>query len=351
MKKISIMALFSLLSLFSCKGYDNLSVEAFRQKLSDDGMVQLLDVRTPAEYAEGRIPGALNIDWKADGFVAAAQATLDPNRPVLVYCRSGRRSAEAAEALTKVGFRVSNLLGGILAWQEASMPVTTYEVERFCTPGGVPVEIWLIQHASLAIAYKGLSIQVDPVVKLGKTIDYAADFPSADYVLVTHEHGDHFDKEALAILGGFVVTNARCAEMLGRGTVLENGQSATFTEERATGSRELFTVEAVPAYNTTEGHLQFHPKGRDNGYILNLDGLRIYIAGDTEDIPEMAEIKDIDIAFLPCNQPYTMTPEQCINAAKVVNPKVLIPYHFGQTDISGLPAALPGIDVRLRQMQ
>ena len=85
MKKISIMALFSLLSLFSCKGYDNLSVEAFRQKLSDDGTVQLLDVRTPAEYAEGRIPGALNIDWKADGFVAAAQATLDPNRPVHEY--------------------------------------------------------------------------------------------------------------------------------------------------------------------------------------------------------------------------------------------------------------------------
>ena len=231
------------------------------------------------------------------------------------------------------------------------MPVTTYEVERFCTPSGAPVEIWLIQHASLAIAYKGLSIQVDPVVKLGKVIDYAADFPSADYVLVTHEHGDHFDKDALAILGGFVVTNARCAEMLGRGTVLENGQSATFTEERSSGSQELFTVDAVPAYNTTEGHLQFHPKGRDNGYILNLDGLRIYIAGDTEDIPEMADIKDIDIAFLPCNQPYTMTPEQCIKAAKVVNPKVLIPYHFGQTDVSGIPAALPGMDVRIRQMQ
>ncbi len=337
------MALFSLLGLFSCKGYDNLSVEAFQKVLSEDGTVQLLDVRTPTEYAEGRIPGAINIDWKADGFLEAAQSALDPARPVLVYCRSGRRSAEAAGVLTKAGFRVSNLLGGILAWAEAGKPVTTYEVERFCTPGGAPVEIWLIQHASLAIAYKGLSIQVDPVVKLGKIVDYAADFPQADYVLVTHEHGDHFDKEALGILGGVVVTNPRCAEMLGRGTVLVNGESATLSEG--------ITVDAVPAYNTTEGHLQFHPKGRDNGYILSLDGLRIYIAGDTEDIPEMAEIKDIDIAFLPCNQPYTMTPEQCIRAAGMVKPKVLIPYHFGQTDISGLPAALPGMDVRLRKMQ
>ena len=96
-------------------------------------------------------------------------------------------------------------------------------------------------------------------------------------------------------------------------------------------------VEAVPAYNTTEGHLQFHPKGRDNGYILTLDGLRIYVAGDTEDIPEMADIKDIDIAFLPCNQPYTMTTDQLVKAAKMVKPKVLFPYHYGQTDVSGLP--------------
>jgi len=119
-------------------------------------------------------------------------------------------------------------------------------------------------------------------------------------------------------------------------------------------SRELqegIRVEAVPAYNTTPEHLQFHPKGRDNGYILSLDGFRIYIAGDTEDIPEMADIKDIDLAFLPCNQPYTMTVEQLVHAAQVIKPRVLIPYHFGQTDVSGIPEALPGIDVRLRQMQ
>ena len=85
--------------------------------------------------------------------------------------------------------------------------------------------------------------------------------------------------------------------------------------------------------------------------MLTIDGLRIYIAGDTEDIPEMAALKDIDVAFLPVNQPFTMTVEQCVSAAKTIRPKVLIPYHFGNTDLTGLPALLPGIDVRLRQMQ
>ena len=113
------------------------------------------------------------------------------------------------------------------------------------------------------------------------------------------------------------------------------------------------TVEAVAAYNSTPGREQFHPKGRDNGYILTIDGLRIYIAGDTEDIPEMSAIKDIDIAFLPCNQPFTMTPEQLIHAAKVIKPRVLFPYHYGQTDLSTVPAALKGtgIDVRIRHYE
>lgn len=111
--------------------------------------------------------------------------------------------------------------------------------------------------------------------------------------------------------------------------------------------------ETDPAYNITEGHLQFHPKERDNGYVLTLDGLRIYIAGDTEDIPEMAFLKDIDIAFLPCNQPYTMTLAQTVHAAKMVKPKVLFPYHYGETNVKGIPAQLQseGIDVRIRHYE
>ena len=180
----------------------------------------------------------------------------------------------------------------------------------------------------------------------GRSTDYATEFPKADVILITHEHGDHLDPEAIAALTGpstLLILNAASREKIGKGEAMANGEK-----------RELpggIGLEAVPAYNTTPGRENFHPKGNGNGYVLTIDGLRIYIAGDTEDIPEMASLKDIDVAFLPVNQPYTMTPEQCISAAKVIAPKVLIPYHFSQTDLSGLPAALPGIDVRLRQMQ
>jgi len=222
-----------------------------------------------------------------------------------------------------------------------------YEVESFQAPNGKNIDITLIKHGSLEIRYSGLSFQIDPVTDLGgKTTDYASEFPKADFILLTHEHGDHLDKAAIKALSDKstrVIANARCVEMLGGGTALANGDSLPLADD--------ITLEAVPAYNTTQGHLKFHPKGRDNGYILTLGGLRIYIAGDTEVIPEMASIKDIDIAFLPVNQPYTMTVEQCAEAAKLISPKVLIPYHFSQTDLSGLPAMLPGIKVLLRQMQ
>ena len=134
-----------------------------------------------------------------------------------------------------------------------------------------------------------------------------------------------------------LITNRRCADMLGYGEVMANGDKTVI---------DGITVEAVPAYNITEGRTQFHPKGRDNGFILTIDGLRVYIAGDTEDIPEMSAITDIDVAFLPCNQPYTMTTSQLVNAAKTIKPKVVFPYHYGQTDVTTLPAQLKdeGID-------
>jgi L-ascorbate metabolism protein UlaG (beta-lactamase superfamily) len=244
----------------------------------------------------------------------------------------------------KAMFLFTALLGMLTC--ASGIPDQKYEVETFLTDSGDPVRITLIKHGSLEISYKGLSIQVDPVSGLGKPTDYATEFPAADRILVTHEHGDHFDRTALEALGANgekLITNARVAEMLGWGIVMANGDSAELP-----GGIHL---DAVPAYNYTEGHTNFHPQGRDNGFILTIDGLRIYIAGDTEDIPEMAEIKDIDVAFLPVNQPYTMTVEQCIHAAQVLQPKVLIPYHFSSTDLSGLPDALPGITVLLRQMQ
>ena len=219
------------------------------------------------------------------------------------------------------------------------------ESDTFTTKHGKTVTIEPLIHASIRIQYDGKEIEVDPVGSLnGRTTDYSK-FPKADYILVTHEHHDHLDPKAIEELTGpdtHLIANKNSAEILGHGEVMKNGDVLTFPDD--------ITIEAVPAYNTTEGHLQFHPKGRDNGYILTLDGLRIYIAGDTEVIPEMKDIKDIDIAFLPCNQPYTMTPDQLVEAAEIIKPKVLYPYHFGDTDISQLPVRLKGdgIDVRLR---
>ena len=223
-----------------------------------------------------------------------------------------------------------------------------FETDSFTTKSGKTVKIHALVHSSIRIEYGGKEIQVDPVTKLGdKTIPYAA-MPKADYIFVTHEHFDHLDTAAIRQLTGErtqLITNQTCADMLGYGTVMANGDHLQLDDD--------ITVEAVPAYNTTEGHQQFHPKGRDNGFVLTLDGLRIYIAGDTEDIPEMADIKDIDIAFLPCNQPYTMTVEQLVNAARTVKPRVLFPYHYSQTDVSGIPSQLEadGIEVRIRHYE
>ncbi len=222
------------------------------------------------------------------------------------------------------------------------------EVDEFKTVHGKRVKFYALVHASIRIVYDGKEIEVDPVSKLGnRSTDYAA-FPKADYILLTHEHGDHFDKGAIGLLtdgSTQLITNKRCADMLGYGEVMANGDRKELAPD--------VTVEAVPAYNTTEGRQQYHPKGRDNGYILTVDGFRIYIAGDTEDIPEMAKIKDIDVAFMPCNQPYTMTTQQLVRAAQTVKPKVLFPYHYGKTDVSKLPAQLKAskIDTRIRHYE
>ena len=350
MKKVIACLLASLGLNTACAqaSYENADVKGFAVLMNDPNVV-VLDVRSAEEFKEGHIEGAVNIDQAQNNFIEKAKATIPIDKTIAVYCRGGRRSANAAGKLAAQGYKCMNLKGGILAWKEAKMPITTdtYEVDVFKTKSGKTVKFHALVHASIRIEYDGQEIEIDPVRKLGnKTIDYSA-MPKADYIFVTHEHGDHFDKEAIKLLAGDktqLVMNKRCADMYGPCAVLYNNQSATL------GAVE---VEAVPAYNTTEGRTQFHPKGRDNGYILTLDGLRIYIAGDTEDIPEMQDIKDIDIAFLPCNQPYTMKPEQLVKAAKTVKPKVLFPYHYGQTDLSSIPEQLKGegIDVRIRHYE
>ena len=222
------------------------------------------------------------------------------------------------------------------------------QTDEFTTKSGKKVRFTCIKHASIQISYNDLEIQVDPVgMGMKPETDYSQ-FPKADIILVTHEHHDHFDPDAIQQLSTkntTIYVNPSVKAQLGKGKALKNGYKVKYAND--------ITIEAVPAYNTTPGREKFHPKGRDNGYVLTLDGLRIYIAGDTEDIPEMANLKDIDIAFLPCNQPYTMTVEQAVRAAKVIKPKVLFPYHYNDTPVNQITPQLykEGIKVFIRNYQ
>ena len=225
-----------------------------------------------------------------------------------------------------------------------------YPVETLTAKDGKQIKITLFKHASLAIEYDGEEIYVDPVTKVGDTeIDYTT-LPKADFILVTHEHWDHLDPKAIEELSKpqtKIILNATSEKQLGKGTIMANNQKMNLVDG--------IILESVPAYNTTPGREKFHPKGNGNGYILNIDGTRIYIAGDTEDIPEMADIHDIDLAFLPVNQPYTMTLAQAEKAALTIRPKILIPYHFSDTPVEQLKESLDkdnsGIQVHLYPME
>lgn len=221
------------------------------------------------------------------------------------------------------------------------------QTDTFRTASGKTVTLIPIKHASIRIQYDGKEFEIDPVGEYGEPTDYSK-MPQADYILVTHEHQDHFSPSDIKILSKketVVVTNHNCAVRLGYGQEMKNGDHIQLSPS--------VQLDAVPAYNTTPGREQFHPKGRDNGFILTIENLRIYIAGDIEDIPEMEQIRDIDIAFMPCNQPYTMTPEQLVRAARVVRPRVLYPYHYSQTPVGEIADMLKdtNIDVRIRNYQ
>lgn len=237
---------------------------------------------------------------------------------------------------------VSVVLG---LWMTVSAMAADFASDSFRTPAGKELTITFIRHGSLLLSYGGKQIQVDPVSEYA---DYGA-FPKADLILITHAHGDHLDLKAIEALRKeetIVIANPESAEKVGTtAQVMRNGNSQTWQGVR---------IEAVPAYNITEGRDKFHPKGRDNGYVFDFDGFRVYIGGDLEDIPELSYLKAIDVAFLPVNQPYTMTPEQAARAARVIKPKVLYPYHYSQTPVAEtLPALLEGsgIELRIRALQ
>jgi L-ascorbate metabolism protein UlaG (beta-lactamase superfamily) len=226
-----------------------------------------------------------------------------------------------------------------------------FEVDTISTKTG-DLKITFIGHATLMLQYGGKVIHVDPRSKLA---DYTK-LPKGDLVLITHDHSDHLDPRAVRAIRGdntAVVAPWSCQSRLDGVIFMANGGVQTV---------QGFKIEAIPAYNMPDperpGKRTYHPKGdyreEGNGYVINMGETRVYVAGDTENTPEMKKLEKIDIAFLPMNQPYTMTPAMAADAAKAIKPKILYPYHYGETDPNELVTLLkdsPEIEVRIRKMQ
>jgi L-ascorbate metabolism protein UlaG (beta-lactamase superfamily) len=219
------------------------------------------------------------------------------------------------------------------------------EYDKITTSAGV-LELHFIGHGSLMFKVNGFIIYIDPARSSGN-FDY---HPKADLILVTHEHGDHLD---VALVGELkkpetlLFCNQNSLSKVPWGMVMNAGDRQEINN---------IIIEAVPAYNivneSSPGH-PYHPKGSGVGYILTIGGKRIYVAGDTENTPEMKSLRNIDAAFLPMNLPYTMTPAMVADAALAFKPKILYPYHFGDTDTNEIVKLLKdsGIDVRLRSLK
>ena len=239
------------------------------------------------------------------------------------------------------------ILAGVLAAVWAGSQAWAGEgptMDVLPTSGG-SLEITCIGHGTLMFAYGGKVIHVDPWRKLA---DYTK-LPKADVILVTHEHTDHLDSSALKALrqkGTEIVVSRSAAKQVPDAVVMQNGDVRTC---------HGIKVEAVPAYNLVHRRPDgqpFHPKGNGNGYVLTFGDTRVYVAGDTENTPEMKSLPNLTCAFLPMNLPYTMTPAMVADAALALKPKILYPYHFGDTKTADLVTLLQGsgIEVRVRPM-
>ena len=228
----------------------------------------------------------------------------------------------------------------------APPPKADFETDTMATSRG-DLKITFIGHGTLMFRFGGMVIHVDPV---GRYADYSR-LPKGDVILVTHEHGDHFDESAIDRITTddtvLVLTDA-CKKRIQRGVVMKNGDVRTVKGLR---------IEAVPAYNVVHMRKRgqpFHPKGVGDGYVITFGNKRVYVAGDTENIPEMADLADVDVAFLPMNVPYTMTPEMVASAVRALKPAIVYPYHFGDTDTSRLAELLKdfrSVEVRVRRMK
>jgi L-ascorbate metabolism protein UlaG (beta-lactamase superfamily) len=196
-------------------------------------------------------------------------------------------------------------------------------VDRINSSSGV-VEMHFIGHGSLMFSVNNFFIYIDPVRSSGSYDN----LPKADLILVTHEHGDHLDNDLIKTLrkdATVLLSNEKAAASVSWAKAVKAGEINIVSG---------ITVMAVPAYNIKNMRAPgqpYHPKGSGNGYVITIGDRKIYVAGDTENIPEMKDLKKIDVAFLPMNLPYTMTPEMVADAAKSFSPAILYPYHYGNT--------------------
>jgi L-ascorbate metabolism protein UlaG (beta-lactamase superfamily) len=218
-------------------------------------------------------------------------------------------------------------------------------VDKINTSSGV-VEMHFIGHGSLMFSIKNICIYIDPVSSSG----VYDNLPKADIILITHEHSDHLDTALIGTLrknSTILLATAKAAESVSWSQVMKNGDVKVVNG---------ISIEAVPAYNIknmrTPGK-PYHPKGVGNGYVMAFGDKKIYVGGDTENIPEMYDLKNIYVAFLPMNLPYTMTPAMVADAARSFKPKILYPYHTGSTNTEELLSQLndSGIEVRIRNLK
>ena len=199
--------------------------------------------------------------------------------------------------------------------------------DAYDTANGNALTIHPVRHASFVMETPAGTVYVDPIGGAGP---YEG-LPDPDLILLTHEHGDHYDVPTLVALirrGTVLVANPAVHGMLPEAIAAKAAMIANGESTEALG----MTIDAIPAYNLTQERLQFHPKGRDNGYVIDVDGTRVYVSGDTEAVPEMRALEGIDIAFVCMNLPYTMAVEQASEGVLEFAPKVVYPYHYRDSD-------------------
>lgn len=346
--KFSAIAL-SLICLMGCSSKNNfrsLDVEAFDKAISNPNTI-LIDLRSAADYAASHIANAVNIDANQAACEERLIALLPTDKPVALYAQGEGQCDSIARFLVEKGFETLILSPGFDGWGQANKEVTQEEVDLFKTVTGTPLKIYAVKHGSVKMQVGDKWVYVDPVTTAALPATDFSSMPKADLILVTHEHPDHYDSTAISQLtkeGTILITNPATHDRFATtSNVLKNGDTKVLFNS--------WSIKAVPAYNTSADKQQFHPQGRDNGYIVSIDNLHIYFAGDLEVIPELKDVSNIDIAFLPCNLPYTMNPEQLAEAANIIKPKVLFPYHYGETDLDQVAKLLDGsgIDVRIRR--